>query len=147
MGDRQQQPPQAQQQRPYDGGGGVSVTKVLAVVTLLPVGGTLLALSGMTLIGTLIVLALATPVFVIFSPVIVPAAAVIGLAVLAFLTSGALGLTGLSSMSCFAGYLRDAAMALPRSLDQVKMSMLEAAGQAGQKARDAAQSKAQEGGR
>lgn len=142
MGDRQQ--------RPYEGSVSVSITKVLAIVTVLPVGGTLLALSGMTFIGTLIILALATPMFVIFSPVIVPATAVIGLSVFAFLSSGALGLTGLSLMSYFVGYLRNAAMALPMNLELAKQRIQMAAGQVGQmgpKVWDMAQRKAQEVGR
>ncbi|KAJ6970571.1 hypothetical protein NC653_034995 [Populus alba x Populus x berolinensis] len=74
--------------------------------SLLPVGGTLLFLAGLTLVGTLTGLAVATPLFVIFSPVLVPAALVIGLGVLGFLTSGAFGLTALSSLSWMASYIR-----------------------------------------
>ncbi|KAL0331935.1 UNVERIFIED_CONTAM: Oleosin [Sesamum calycinum] len=73
--------------------------QILAIITLLPISGTLLCLAGITLVGTLIGLAVATPVFVIFSPVLVPAAILIAGAVTAFLTSGAFGLTGLSSLS------------------------------------------------
>ncbi|KAJ6869018.1 oleosin 16.4 kDa [Populus alba x Populus x berolinensis] len=74
--------------------------------SLLPIGGTLLFLAGLTLVGTLTGLAVATPLFVIFSPVLVPAALVIGLGVLGFLKSGAFGLTALSSLSRMASYIR-----------------------------------------
>ncbi|KAF3944298.1 hypothetical protein CMV_029221 [Castanea mollissima] len=74
--------------------------QVLAVVlALLTVGGTLFALSGLTLLCSVIGLAVSTPLFIIFSPVLVPAAIVIGLAVTGFLCAEALGLTGLSSLS------------------------------------------------
>ncbi|KAI3464128.1 hypothetical protein Pfo_020791, partial [Paulownia fortunei] len=57
-----------------------STSQVLAVVTLFPVGGILLCLAGLTLTGSLIGLAVATPLFVIFSPILVPAALTIALA-------------------------------------------------------------------
>ncbi|XP_008784976.1 oleosin 18.2 kDa-like [Phoenix dactylifera] len=78
---------------------GPSASQVLAVVTLLPIGGILLALSGIILAGTVIGLAAVTPLFVIFSPVLVPVALAIGLAVMGFLASGAFGLTALMSLS------------------------------------------------
>ncbi|PIN10116.1 hypothetical protein CDL12_17297 [Handroanthus impetiginosus] len=78
---------------------GPSAAQILAIVALLPVGGFLLGLAGITLVGTLIGLAVATPAFVIFSPVLVPAAILLAGAVTGFLTSGAFGLTGLSSFS------------------------------------------------
>ncbi|CAA6665579.1 unnamed protein product [Spirodela intermedia] len=81
-------------------------SQVLAVATLFPVGGVLLVLSGLTLTATVIALAAATPLLVIFSPVLVPAALVVALAVAGFLASGAFGLTALSSLSYISGYLR-----------------------------------------
>ncbi|KAA8542264.1 hypothetical protein F0562_023600 [Nyssa sinensis] len=101
------------QQQPYDAmksllpEKGPSTSKVIAVVTLLPVGGVLLFLSGLILTGTLIGLALTTPLFVICSPVLVPAALVMCLAVAGFLTSGAFGITALSSLSWIINYMPD----------------------------------------
>lgn len=83
-----------------------SVTQILAIVTLLPVGGTLLCLAGITLVGTLTGLAVATPVFLLFSPVLVPAALTLALAVAGFLTSGAFGITGLTSFSWILNYFK-----------------------------------------
>ncbi|KAG1342850.1 Oleosin isoform 300a [Cocos nucifera] len=85
---------------------GPSASQVLAVVTLLPIGGILLALSGIILTGTVIGLAVVTPLFVIFSPVLVPAALAIGLAVMGFLASGAFGLTALMSLSWVVSYVK-----------------------------------------
>lgn len=95
---------------------GPSTSKILAVIAALPVGGTLLFLSALTFVGSMIGLAVAVPLFLIFSPVLVPAAIGIGLAVTGFLSSGAIGITGLSSFSWFLDYLRQAAAALPETL-------------------------------
>ncbi|KAJ9135368.1 hypothetical protein P3X46_032559 [Hevea brasiliensis] len=118
---------------------GPSASKVLAVVTLLPVGGGLLALAGLTLVGTLIGLAITTPLFFIFSPVLVPAAFVLGLAVVAVLASGAFGLTGLTSLSWVLQYLRQVTQAIPEQLDQAKKRMQDMAGYGGQKTKEVGQ--------
>ncbi|KAJ6811246.1 putative oleosin 18 kDa [Iris pallida] len=125
---------------------GPSTAQVLSVAVLLPAGGTLLALSGLTLILTLVGLAVATPVFVVFSPVLVPAAVVIGLAVAGFLASGAFGLTAVTSLSWIVNYLRGAGERVPEQMDQLKRRMAETAGQAGQRTKEIGeriQSKAQ----
>lgn len=158
MADRDRDRPQPHQlqvhpqQRGYAEGGvktllpqrGPSASQVLAVVTLLPVGGTLLGLAGLTLVGTLIGLAITTPLFVIFSPLLVPAAVLFGLAVTGFLSSGAFGLTGLSSLSWVLNYFRQKA---PEQMDYAKRRTQELAAQLGQKTKEAGekiQSKAQE---
>ncbi|CAI0456224.1 unnamed protein product [Linum tenue] len=107
---------------------------------MLPVGGTLLALAGIILFGTLIGLAVATPVFIICSPVIVPAALLVAFAVTAFLTSGLAGATGLTALSWFAMYLRQAVRAIvPQTMEQAKRRMQDAAGYAGQKTKEVGQ--------
>ncbi|XP_058091923.1 oleosin H2-like [Magnolia sinica] len=118
---------------------GPSTTQILAVVTLLPIGGILLTLSGITLTGSFIGLALATPVFIIFSPVIVPATIVVGLAVAGFLTSGAFGLTALSSLSWIANYIRGDRTTVPDHLDHAKRRMMDMGGYLGQRTKDMAQ--------
>ncbi|XP_076907425.1 oleosin-like [Bidens hawaiensis] len=96
-----------------------STSKTLAIVGLLPVGGILLGLAGLTFIGTLIGLAVATPLFIIFSPIIVPAVLTIGLAVAGFLTSGTFGLTGLSSLSYLFNMVRQSAGSVPEAIQDV----------------------------
>ncbi|KAH7865781.1 hypothetical protein Vadar_011114 [Vaccinium darrowii] len=123
-----------------------SKSQILAVVTLLPTGGFLLLLSCITLAATLIGLALTTPLFVICSPVLVPAALTIALAVSGVLTSGAFGLTALSSFSWVLNYFRRSAGGLPEPLEQAKRRVQDTTGQVGQKAREVGQ-RAQEGGR
>ncbi|CAN1321973.1 Oleosin Cor a 12 [Linum perenne] len=133
---------------PHQQGTGPSASKVLAVMTVLPIGGTLLALAGITLAGTMIGLAITTPIFVICSPVLVPAALLIAFAVSAFLASGMAGLTGLTSLSWFARYLQQAGQAVPDQLEQAKKRMQDAAGYMGQKTKEVGQEiqrKAQEG--
>lgn len=129
---------------------GPSASQVMAVVFLLPVGGSLLGLAGLTLVGTLIGLAVATPLFVVFSPVLVPAALTIGLAVMAFMTSGAFGLTALSALSYVVNYLRQMTGSMPDQLDQAKKKMTDLAAYTGQKTKEVGQTikdKAQEAGK
>lgn len=123
---------------------GPSASQIIAVVTLVPLGGTLLLLAGLTLAGTFIGMALSTPLFVIFSPILVPAIVTVGLAVAGILTSGAFGITGLSSFSWLASNLRRS-----RLPQQAIRGVPETTGQLTQKARDMGQSvteKAQEAG-
>ncbi|XP_010248607.1 PREDICTED: oleosin 18.2 kDa-like [Nelumbo nucifera] len=113
-----------------------SNSQVLAVATLLPIGGFLLTLAGITLIGTIIGLVVATPLFVIFSPVLVPSAITIGIAVMGFLTAGALGLAALLSVSWLLNYLRGTGGTMTENLDYVKQRMQDTAGYVGQKTKD-----------
>ncbi|KAM1273334.1 hypothetical protein PS1_023793 [Malus domestica] len=120
------------------GDGGPSAGQVLAVITGLPLGGTLLALAGLTLLGTVIGALVATPLFIIFSPVLVPALFVIGLAVTGFLTSGAFGLTGLSALSWITNYLRRTPV-VPETLDEAKRRAAEMGEYVGQKTKEVGQ--------
>ncbi|KMT18242.1 hypothetical protein BVRB_2g024090 [Beta vulgaris subsp. vulgaris] len=135
---------------PKSGGpSGPSASQVVALVTLLPVSGTLLFLAGLTLVGSAIGLAVAAPLFLLFSPVLIPAALLLALAVTGFLSSGAFGLTGLSSLSRVVGYLRQAGRRMPDDLDYAKRRVADMAAFAGQKTKDVGQtieSKARESG-
>uniref|UniRef100_A0A0D9VXU0 Oleosin n=1 Tax=Leersia perrieri TaxID=77586 RepID=A0A0D9VXU0_9ORYZ len=110
-----------------------SASQALTVATLFPLGGLLLVLSGLALAASVVGLAVATPVFLLFSPVLVPAALLIGLAVTGFVTSGALGLGGLSSLTCLANTARQAFQRTPDYVEQARRRMAEAAAQAGHK--------------
>ncbi|KAJ7974615.1 Oleosin family protein [Quillaja saponaria] len=147
---------QVHPQHRYDGGGktflpenqrGPTTSQVMAVITGLPVGGTLLGLAGLTFVGTLIGLAVVTPLFILFSPVLVPAALALGLAVTGFLTSGAFGLTALASLSWVMNYIRMTQGTVPEQLDHAKRRAADMAGYVGQKTKEVGQdiqSKAQE---
>jgi hypothetical protein len=79
----------------------------LALAALLvPLGGSLLGLSGLLLLATLAGLALAVPLVVLFSPVLVPAALGTALAAAGFVAAGALAVAGLSTLVWILGYVR-----------------------------------------
>ncbi|XVE84017.1 hypothetical protein DITRI_Ditri16bG0135000 [Diplodiscus trichospermus] len=129
---------------------GPSKSQVLAVLTPLPVGGTLLALAGLTLTGTVIGLALATPLFIIFSPVLVPTSIAVSMAVAGFLSSGAFGLTGLSSLYYLFNWFRGVTGTEQLDLDHAKRPMQDMVAYDGQKTKEVGQkveNKAHEGGR
>ncbi|MFS8011386.1 putative oleosin [Helianthus anomalus] len=123
----------------YQNQQGPSKSKVLAVIALLPVGGALLGLAGITLVGTMIGLAVATPLFLIFSPILVPAVLTIGLAVAGFLTSGTFGLTGLSSLSYLVNSLRQITGTVPEQVDSAKRRLQDLVEYTGQKTKDVGQ--------
>ncbi|KVI09191.1 oleosin-like [Cynara cardunculus var. scolymus] len=114
--------------------------KILAVVALLPVGAGLLGLAGITLVGTLIGMAVATPLFILFSPIIVPAILTIGMAVVGFLTSGTFGLTGLSSLSFLVNFVRQLTGTVPDSIDSARRRMQDLVEYTGQKTKEVGQS-------
>ncbi|KAI3759416.1 hypothetical protein L6452_07218 [Arctium lappa] len=124
-----------------------STSKLLAVLTLFPVGGVCFLLAGLTLTATLIGIAIATPVFVIFSPVLVPAALTFALAIAGFITSGAFGVTALSSLTYIFNYFRKTQMgggggggvSLQDSMDYAKRRAQDTAGYVGQKVKDVGQ--------
>ncbi|GAV70239.1 Oleosin domain-containing protein [Cephalotus follicularis] len=109
-----------------------SKSQVLAVVALLPVSGTLLALAALCLIGSIIGLCITTPLFIIFSPVLVPAAIAVGLSVTGFLASGTFGLTGLSSLSWVLKYFRQAAPEVKRRMEETTGYMTQKTREMGQ---------------
>uniref|UniRef100_A0A8I6XLI2 Oleosin n=3 Tax=Hordeum vulgare TaxID=4513 RepID=A0A8I6XLI2_HORVV len=124
-----------------------SASQALTVATLFPLGGLLLVLSGLALAGTVVGLAVATPVFLLFSPVLVPAALTIGMAVTGFLASGALGLGGLSSLTVLANTARQAFQRTPDYVEEARQRMADAAAAAGHKTQQAGhaiQSRAEE---
>ncbi|KAE8795735.1 low molecular weight oleosin [Hordeum vulgare] len=77
----------------------------LKAATAATAAGSLLVLSGLILAGTVIALTVATPVLVIFSPVLVPAAIALSLMSAGFVTSGGLGVAALSVFSWMYKYL------------------------------------------
>ncbi|KAL8200801.1 hypothetical protein R6Q57_012140 [Mikania cordata] len=67
--------------------------QIVKTATAVTLGGTLMLLSGLLLATTVIGLVVATPVLVIFSPVLVPALVTLSIIFSGFLTSGGLGAT------------------------------------------------------
>ncbi|KAJ1389510.1 Oleosin [Sesbania bispinosa] len=118
---------------------GPSTAQVIAILAGVPIGGTLLFLAGISLIGSLIGLAVATPLFILFSPILVPAAITIGLAVAGILMSVACGLTGLMSFSWLLNYIRETRWTVPEQMDSAKRRMADMAGYVGQKTKEVGQ--------
>ncbi|OIW14425.1 hypothetical protein TanjilG_20871 [Lupinus angustifolius] len=118
---------------------GPTTSQVLAILAGLPVSGILLALAGLTLVGTLTGLAITTPLFILFSPVLVPATIVIGLSIAGFLTSGACGVTALSSFSWVTEYIRQTQGTVPEQLESAKQGLADVAGYVGQKTKEVGQ--------
>ncbi|NP_001303224.1 oleosin 21.2 kDa-like [Brassica napus] len=131
----------------YGGGGyksmmpesGPSSTQVISFLVGVPIVGSLLAIAGLLLAGSVIGLMISIPLFLLFSPVIVPAAITIGLATTGFLASGMFGLTGLSSISWVMNYLRRTRGGVPDQLEYAKRRMADAVGYAGQKGKEMGQ--------
>lgn len=89
---------QQQQQQPRS-------HQVVKAATAVTAGGSLLVLSGLVLAGTVIALTIATPLFVIFSPVLVPAVITVGLIITGFLASGGFGVAAITVLSWIYRYL------------------------------------------
>lgn len=83
-----------------------STRQAVKFLTAATIGGTLLFLSGLTLTGTVIALIMATPVLVLFSPILVPAAIAVFLATVGFLVSGGCGVTAITVLSWIYSYVK-----------------------------------------
>ncbi|WZZ53568.1 hypothetical protein YC2023_053675 [Brassica napus] len=128
----------------YGGGGGYGQSGYggggyKSMMPEIPIVGSLLAIAGLLLAGSVIGLMISIPLFLLFSPVIVPAAITIGLATTGFLASGMFGLTGLSSISWVMNYLRRTRGGVPDQLEYAKRRMADAVGYAGQKGKEMGQ--------
>ncbi|XP_011026733.1 PREDICTED: oleosin 1-like [Populus euphratica] len=101
--------------------------QIVKATTAVTAGGSLLVLSGLTLAATVILLTIATPLLVIFSPVIVPAAMTISLLLMGFLASGGFGVAGITAMSWIYGYVTGRH---PPGADQLEQARMKLAGKA-----------------
>lgn len=80
-------------------------TQVLKAATAVISGGSLLILSGLILAGTVISLTIATPLFVIFSPVLVPAVITVALLTLGFFAFGGFGVAAMTVLAWIYKYV------------------------------------------
>lgn len=79
--------------------------QMVKAATAVTAGSSLLVLSGLTLASTVIALTIATPLLVIFSPVLVPATIGIFMLAAGFLASGGFGVAALSVLSWIYKYM------------------------------------------
>ena len=75
-------------------------------LTATTLGATLLFLSGLTMTGTVIALIMATPLMVLFSPILVPAGIVTFLMITGFLFSGGCGVAAITALSWTYNYVQ-----------------------------------------
>ncbi|KAJ0239761.1 Oleosin 18.5 kDa [Hirschfeldia incana] len=73
--------------------------QIAKAVTAVTAGGSLLVLSSLTLVGTVIALTVATPLLVIFSPILVPALITVAMLITGFLSSGGFGIAAITVFS------------------------------------------------
>ncbi|XP_059625292.1 oleosin Cor a 13-like [Cornus florida] len=97
--------------------------QVVKAATVVTAGGSLLLLSGLTLAGTVIALTLATPLLVIFSPVVVPAAITVFLLLAGFLASGGFGVAAVTVLSWIYRYVTGRQPPGAQQLDQARMKL------------------------
>lgn len=116
-------------------------------LTAATVGAVLLVLSGLTLTGTVISLVIATPVLVLFSPILVPAGIVVFLVATGFLLSGGFGVAALSALSWIYSYVSGKHPPGSDKLDYARMQLANKARDAKEMAKEYGQyvqNKAQE---
>ncbi|KAM7273798.1 hypothetical protein ACFE04_028462 [Oxalis oulophora] len=94
--------------------------QVVKAATAATAGGSLLVLSGLTLAGTVVCLTIATPLFVIFSPVLVPAVITLSLLFTGFLASGGFGVAAITVLSWIYRYVTGRHPPGADSLDQAR---------------------------
>ncbi|XP_075647427.1 oleosin Cor a 13-like [Castanea sativa] len=85
--------------------------------------GSLLILSGLILAATVIALTIATLLFVIFSPVLVPAVITIALIFMGFLASGGFGVAAVTVLSWIYGYVTGKHPPAADQLDHARLKL------------------------
>ncbi|KAL3013838.1 hypothetical protein AAZX31_06G075700 [Glycine max] len=105
-------------------------------ITAATIGITLLLLSGLTLTGTVIGLIIATPLLVIFSPILVPAAFVLFLVASGFLFSGGCGVAAIAALSWIYNYVSGNQPAGSDTLDYAKGYLTDKARDVKERAKD-----------
>ncbi|GAB4825897.1 Oleosin 1-like [Ancistrocladus abbreviatus] len=97
--------------------------QMVKAATAATAGGSMLVLSGLVLTGTVIALTIATPLLVIFSPVLIPAAIAVVLLIGGFLASGGFGIAALSVLSWIYGYVTGKHPPGADQLEQARMKL------------------------
>ncbi|XP_062165507.1 oleosin Cor a 13 [Alnus glutinosa] len=97
--------------------------QVVKAATAATAGGSLLVLSGLILACTVVALTVATPLFVIFSPVLVPAVITVSLIIMGFLTSGGFGVAAVTVLSWIYRYVTGRHPPGADQLDHARMKL------------------------
>ncbi|KAK7343969.1 hypothetical protein VNO77_13125 [Canavalia gladiata] len=80
-------------------------TQIVKAATAVTAGGSLLIMAGLILSATIIALTIVTPLFVIFSPVLVPAVITVVLLSMGFLASGGFGVAAITVLAWIYQYI------------------------------------------
>jgi len=80
-------------------------TQVAKAITAVTAGGSFLVVAALILTGTVIALTIVTPLFVIFSPVLVPAVITVAFLSLGFLASGGFCVMAITVLAWIYGYV------------------------------------------
>ncbi|KAI4320094.1 hypothetical protein MLD38_033608 [Melastoma candidum] len=97
--------------------------QVVKAATAVTAGGSLLVLSALTLAGTIVALIIATPLLVIFSPVLVPAVITAGMLITGFMTSGGFGIAAVTVLSWIYRYMTGKHPPGADQLDQARLKL------------------------
>ncbi|KAL5728946.1 hypothetical protein ACHQM5_001965 [Ranunculus cassubicifolius] len=114
--------------------------RTVKFLTAAILGTIMLVMSGLTLTGTVIALVMATPILVIFSPVLVPAGIVLFLAVSGFFISGGFGVAALSALTWIYNYVAGNHPAGSDQLDYARMRLANKARDVKERAKEYGQS-------
>ncbi|CAK9190423.1 unnamed protein product [Sphagnum jensenii] len=109
--------------------------QILGLVTLLAIGGLLLLLGGLAITGTTVTAVLATPVLILFSPILIPLAVVAFFTIGGLLGAGTFGVAVLSAISWAYNYYKNRHPYGSEQLDEVRHRLSETASQIKEKAR------------
>ncbi|KZV45808.1 oleosin 1 [Dorcoceras hygrometricum] len=123
MADRYPYDPQHQNRYPMMSQQQPVSHQVVKAATAVTAGGSLLLLSGLTVAATVIALTLATPLLVIFSPVLVPALITIFILCSGFLASGGFGVAAVSVLAWIYRYVTGKKPPGADHLDQAKSKL------------------------
>ncbi|KAL5558619.1 hypothetical protein UlMin_034830 [Ulmus minor] len=105
-------------------------------LTAATIGTVLLVLSGLTLTGTVIGLVLATPLIVIFSPILVPAAIILFLVAAGFVSSGGFGVVAITALTWLYNYVTGQHPLGADKLDYARMRIADTARDVTDKAKE-----------
>ncbi|KAI6682263.1 hypothetical protein NL676_036144 [Syzygium grande] len=120
------------------------VRNAVKVATATTVGAALSVLSGLTLTGTVIALIVATPVMVLFSPILVPAGIAAALITAGFLASGGFGAAALAALVWMYRYFAGKHLVGEEQVEYARAKIADTAGDVKEKAREYGQHEAQE---
>lgn len=121
-------------QKPYDST--PNSRQAVKFLTASTIGTVLLVLSGLTLTGTVIALIVATPVLVLFSPILVPAAITVFLIATGFVFSGGCGVAAISALSWIYQYVTGKHPPGADQLDHARMRIAHAAWEVKERAKE-----------